>query len=276
MGRNQRLVYLRMTGWGQTGSMAGDVGHDINFLAMSGALAHIGRADQPPTPPLNVVADFGGGGMLAVVGVLSALFERSTSGHGQIVDAAMVDGAATLMAPLFGAWSSGFWSAERGRNLLDSGAPFYDCYATADGGWMAVGAIEPQFFSNLLAVLELSEADVGEQHDHEGWPRMRERFAATFAQRSRQEWTELFAGVDACVTPVLDMGAAPHHPVARERASFVTLNGVSQPAPAPRFSRTPPQQPSPALDYQDPHVALAGWNIDRGRIDHLIDEGVVA
>ncbi len=274
--RNERLVYLRMTGWGQSGSMAQSAGHDINYLSMSGALAHIGRLGQPPTPPLNLVADFGGGGMLAVIGVLSALFERSTSGRGQVVDAAMVDGGGLLMAPLFGAWSSGFWNAERGTNLLDSGAPFYDCYETADGGWMAVGAIEPQFFANLLTVLQIDTEEVGDQHDQSGWPRMRELFTRAFAEESREDWTERFAGVDACVSPVLDMGEAPQYPVAIERGSFVSVEGVPQPAPAPRFSRTAPADPTAALDYQDPRAALAGWGIDAERISHLVEVGAIS
>jgi alpha-methylacyl-CoA racemase len=270
LARNPQLVYGRMTGWGQEGPMAGRAGHDLNYLAMAGVLAHVGREDQPPTPPLNLVADFGGGGMLLVVGVLAALVERSASGQGQVVDAAMVDGAALLMAPLFGAWASGFWVRERGTNLLDSGAPFYDSYRCADGEWVAVGAIEPQFFAELLDGLGLAgDPTVPEQHDQHAWPELRRRLAERFATRPRRHWSEVFEGRDACVSPVLDMGEATTHPAAEARSAFVDVGGVMQPAPAPRFSRTPPSAPTAALDVDDPAAALAGWGIDRARVEAL-------
>jgi len=276
LGRNPRVVYGRMTGWGQDGPMAQRAGHDLNYLSLCGALAHIGRAGQPPTPPLNLVADFGGGGMLLVVGVLAALVERSASGAGQVVDAAMVDGAALLMAPLFGAWASGFWNAERGTNLLDSGAPFYDCYECADGGWVAVGAIEAKFFGELLAGLGLDDdPTVPDQHDQARWPELRRCLAEAFAGRTRDEWAAHFEQRDACVTPVLDMGEAVTHPVAVARSSFPTLDGIAQPAPAPRFSRTPPGPPAAAPTHDDAVDALAGWGIDPARAGALMADGVL-
>ncbi|HNE36885.1 MAG TPA: CaiB/BaiF CoA-transferase family protein, partial [Microthrixaceae bacterium] len=272
---NPRLVYGRMTGWGQDGPMAARAGHDLTYLALSGVLAHVGRADQAPTPPLNLVADFGGGGMLLALGVLAALVERATSGVGQVVDAAMVDGAALLMAPLFGAWSSGFWSADRGTNLLDSGAPFYDCYRCADGGWLAVAAIEAQFYSALLDGLGLADEDLPDQHDRSGWPVLRSRFAAVIAGRDRDDWAARFEGIDACVAPVLDMGEAPLHPHARERRAFVDVDGVPQPVAAPRFSRTPAAEPQAARTGTDPAVALRPWGVSSKDVSALVAAGVV-
>ncbi len=272
---NPRLVYGRMTGWGQDGPMAARAGHDLTYLALSGVLAHVGRADQAPTPPLNLVADFGGGGMLLALGVLAALVERATSGVGQVVDAAMVDGAALLMAPLFGAWSSGFWSADRGTNLLDSGAPFYDCYRCADGGWLAVAAIEAQFYSALLDGLGLADEDLPDQHDRSGWPVLRSRFAEVIAGRDRDVWAARFEGIDACVAPVLDMGEAPVHPHARERRAFVDVDGVPQPVAAPRFSRTPAAEPQAARTGTDPAVVLRPWGVSSKDVSALVAAGVV-
>jgi len=272
---NDRLVYGRMTGWGQDGPMALRAGHDLDYLALAGVLAHVGRADQPPTPPLNLIGDFGGGGMLLALGVLAAIVERSVSGRGQVVDAAMVDGAALLMGPLFGAWSSGFWSADRGTNLLDSGAPFYDCYRCADDRWLAVAAIEPAFFAELVDGLGLAADDLPDQHDRVRWPELRERFAGVIAGRSRDEWAELFEGRDACVAPVLDMGEAPRHPHAVARGSFVDLDGVAQPAVAPRFSRTPAAEPEPARVGSDPIVVLGSWGVGDVEARDLVASGVV-
>jgi alpha-methylacyl-CoA racemase len=273
---NPRLVYGRMTGWGQDGPMAARAGHDVTYLAAAGVLAHIGRAGQPPTPPLNLVADFGGGGMLLVVGVLAALVERSVSGRGQVVDAAMVDGAALLMGALFGAHASGFWSDERGTNLVDSGAPFYDCYACADGGWVAVGAIEDAFYAELLDGLGLAgDPSVPPRHDRDRWPELRERFVAAFAARTRDEWSDVFAGRDACVEPVLTMGEAPAHPHAVARGAFVRLGDVEQPAAAPRFSRTPPGPPQPAHTHDDALAVLAPWGVGATRVEELRSAGVL-
>ncbi len=270
LGSNERLVYGRMTGWGQVGPMAPRAGHDLTYLALSGALAHIGRAGQPPTPPLNLVADFGGGGMLLATGILAALVERATSGRGQVVDAAMVDGAALLMAPLFGAWSSGFWNVERGTNLLDSGAPFYDVYECADGGWLAVAALEPQFYAQLLEGLGLADDDsLPGQDDHTRWPELRTAIAGAIAQRTRDEWAARFEGTDACVAPVLHMGEAPTHPHAVARGAFPDVEGVPQPAPAPRFDRTPADPPRAALEDQDPTEVLTAWGADPALIERI-------
>ena len=245
---NERLVYGRMTGWGQTGPLSGTAGHDINYVALTGALHAIGRAGGPPVPPLNLVGDFGGGGMLLAVGVLSALVAARASGKGQVVDAAMVDGAALLALSLAGYVSAGVWSLERGTNLLDSGAPFYDVYETADRRWVAVGAIEAPFFAALLAGLELDPVSLPDQHDRRRWPELRARLAERFRTKTRDEWEQAFAGTDACVTPVLTFAEAPAHPHNASRGSFVELDGIPQPAPAPRFSRTPTATPAPPTD----------------------------
>ena len=274
---NPGLVYGRMTGWGQDGPLAQRSGHDLTYLSVAGVLGHVGRAGQAPTPPLNLVADFGGGAMLLVTGVLAALVERNRSGRGQTVDAAMVDGAALLMAPLYGAWASGFWSAERGSNLLDSGAPFYDCYECADGGYVAVGAIEAPFYAALLDGLGLADdPTLPDQHDQQRWPELRSRIGAVIATRDRDEWAEHFSDTDACVAPVLTMGEAPQHPHAVARSAFVEIGGVSHPAPAPRFGRTPAADPEAAPTTTDPVTTLGEWGIERSEIDALVDDGVVS
>jgi len=252
--RNPALIFARMTGWGQQGPLAPTAGHDIDYIAISGALYPIGRAGERPVPPLNLVADFGGGGMLLALGILAALIERSRSGLGQVVDAAMVDGSALLTAILYGMRAAGTWRDDRGTNLFDGGAPFYDTYETAGGGYVAVGALEPQFYAELLTGLGLAEADLPPQHDRSGWPLLRQRFAAAFAERSRDEWAAVFAGTDACVAPVLGLAEAPVHPHATARDAFVDVGGVVQPAPAPRFGRSaagppaPPPQPGADTD----------------------------
>src|SRR5215471_4654270 len=215
--RNPRLIFARMTGWGQDGPLAPTAGHDIDYIAISGALGPIGRAGEAPVPPINFIGDFGGGGMLMALGILAALVERASSGLGQVVDAAMVDGSALLTSFLYGMRASGAWQDQRGSNLLDGGAPFYDTYATADGEYMAVGALEPQFYAALLHGLGLSDAGLPEQHDRDGWPLLRQRFAETFASRTRAEWERVFAGTDACVAPVLSFAEAPAHPHAQSR-----------------------------------------------------------
>jgi alpha-methylacyl-CoA racemase len=263
--RNPRLVYGRMTGWGQDGPYAAEAGHDITYAAVAGALAHIGRAGQPPTPPLNLVADFGGGGMLLALGVVSAVLSARETGHGQVVDAAMVDGVALLMAPFFMALRSGFFTNERGTNLLDSGAPFYDSYACADGRYVAVGALEPQFYAALVAGLGLDAASLGEQNDKANWPAMRERFAATFLTRTRNEWVAHFAGRDACVAPVNTTEETLADPHLVTRGTVVELDGVPQPAPAPRFSGTPVavDRPAPeAGEHTDEILAGLGYAPD--------------
>lgn len=235
---NPRLVYGRMTGWGQTGPRAAAAGHDIDYLAVAGALHPIGIDGEPPVPPLNLVADFGGGGMLLVVGVLAALHERHASGRGQVVDAAMVDGVALLMAMQHGLIADGLWSDRRGDNLLDGGTPFYRAYRTADGGYMAVGALEPEFFARLLDGLGIAGEGLPEQYDRSGWGQLERRFAEVFATRTRDEWTERFTSRDACVVPVLTPAEATQDPHLIERGTFMEIGGVVQPAPAPRFSRS--------------------------------------
>jgi alpha-methylacyl-CoA racemase len=274
--RNPRLIYARMTGWGQHGPLAPTAGHDIDYIAISGALGPIGRAGQSPVPPLNLVGDFGGGGMLLAVGVLAALVERSRSGLGQMVDAAMVDGSALLTSFLHGMLATGAWQDQRGSNLLDGGAPFYDTYQTADGGYVAVGALEPQFYSALLNGLGLADAPLPAQHDRSGWPQLREQFAAVFAQRTRDEWAEVFAGSDACVAPVLGLAEAGMHPHAKARESFVEIGGVTQPAPAPRFSRSAAARPAPPpRPGADTDTVLAGLGLTDAEIASLRASGSV-
>ncbi len=258
--RNPRLVYGRMTGWGQTGPRAAESGHDIDYIAVAGALHPIGASEVVPPPPLNLVADFGGGGMLLVAGVLAALVERERSGSGQVVDAAMVDGAALLMAMHHGLLGAGLWSEARGDNLLDGGAPFYRCYRTADDRFVAVGALEPQFFADLLDGLGIDGGKLPAQYDRSGWPQWHEHLEAVFATRTRAEWTAAFAGSDACVAPVLTPSEAPLDPHLRHRGTFVTVSGVPQPAPAPRFSRSQPAFPDDG-HRRSPEAVLADFGL---------------
>jgi len=274
--RNPRLIFARMTGWGQDGPLAPTAGHDIDYIAISGALGPIGRAGEAPVPPVNFVGDFGGGGMLMALGILAALVERGSSGQGQVVDAAMVDGSALISSFLYGLRASGGWQDQRGTNLLDTGAPFYDTYATADGGYVAVGALEPQFYAALLDGLGLTDAGLPAQHDRSAWPVLRERFAATFASRSRDEWAEVFAGTDACVSPVLSLSEAPVHPHATARNAFVEVGGVIQPAPAPRFGRSPAGVPAaPPAPGADTDAVLAGLGLAADDVAGLRARGVV-
>lgn len=273
--RNPRLIYGRLTGWGQTGPLADRAGHDIDYLALAGALEPLGRAGQPPTPPINVLGDFAGGGMLLAYGIVAALYERERSGAGQVVDAAMIDGAALLLTPFYAARASGSWG-ERGTNLLDTGAPFYDVYETADHRWLALGAIEPQFYAALLAGLGLTDADLPDQMDVTGWPALRTRFTDTIRTRTRDEWVEQFAAHDACVAPVLTPVEAPEHPHHQARHGFLSLRGAPQPAPAPRFSRSslsaplPPEHPGEATPE-----ALGSWDFEPAEVAQLRDAGVL-
>lgn len=276
LARNPALIYGRMTGWGQQGPLTQEAGHDINYIALAGALGAIGRRGEAPVPPLNIVGDFGGGGMLLAYGVLAALVERASSGEGQVVDAAMVDGTALLMGMIYGMRSAGAWSDERGSNVLDGGAPFYDTYRTSDGGFVAVGAIEPQFFAALVTGLGIDAAQLPRQHDRKRWPEMRSRFADAFAQRTRDEWVAALAGTDACVTPVLSMSEAVKHPHNAARGTFVDVAGEPQPAPAPRFSRTPAKSPEPAPEvgaHTDEVLAGCGYGADE--IAQLRADGTV-
>jgi alpha-methylacyl-CoA racemase len=274
--RNPGLIFARMTGWGQDGPLAPTAGHDIDYIAISGALSTIGRAGAAPVPPVNLLGDFGGGGMLLALGILAALVERASSGHGQVVDAAMVDGSALLTSFLYGLRATRSWQDKRGVNLLDGGAPFYDTYTTADGEYMAVGALEPQFYAALLAGLGLADAGLSGQHDRDGWPVLRERFAARFAERTRAEWEEAFAGTDACVSPVLSLAEAPAHPHARARNAFVEVGGVTQPAPAPRFGRTAAGPPlAPPRPGADTDEVLAGLGLSAADVSDLRARGVI-
>lgn len=273
--RNARLVYGRLTGWGQSGPMAARAGHDIDYIALAGALEPLGRAGQPPTPPINVLGDFAGGGMLLAYGIVAALLERARTGEGQVVDAAMVDGAAIMLTPFYGARASGGWG-ERGTNLLDTGAPFYDVYETADGKWVAVGAIEPQFYAALLERLGLDGDDLPDQMDTSGWPELRKRFDGVFRTKTRDEWAAHVEGVDACVAPVLTPLEAPSHPHAQARDAFLELRGVPQPAPAPRFSRSTLDAPT---EGEHPGAAtadvLADWGFDDTDVTRLVTAGVL-
>ncbi len=271
---NPRLVYARMTGWGQDGPLAARVGHDIDYAAIAGAISMIGEPGRKPVPPLNLVADFGGGGMFCVAGVLAALLERVTSGQGQVVDVAMVDGVSTLLAMAHGQNSAGLLRDERGSNMLDGGAPYYDTYQCADGEYMAVGAIEPQFFAELVRVLDLT--DLPPQNDRATWPATRERFVTAFAARTRAEWIAAFDGVDACVSPVWRITEASADPHLQARQSLIEVDGLTQPAVAPRFSRTPGAVGVPARPPgADTVEALQEWGIDPDVITALRDSGAI-
>ena len=255
LARNPRLVYGRVTGYGQDGPLALVPGHDINYISIAGVLGAIARRGERPMFPLNLVGDYGGGGMLLAFGILCAVYEARSSGQGQVVDAAMVDGAALLSASIHGLRALGHWEGEPGTNMLDSGAHFYEVYEAADGGHIAVGAIEPQFYAELLRVMELDPAEAP-QWDRALWPALKERFAEVFLRRTREEWAKLLESADACATPVLGLQDGPQHPHNVARGTFVEVDGVVQPAPAPRFSRTPP-----AISDQQPSVdeLLRAW-----------------
>ena len=274
--RNPRLVYGRMTGWGQEGPHRDRAGHDIDYIAMSGVLGAIGTADGKPVVPLNLIGDFGGGSLFLVLGVLAAVLECRSSGNGQVVDAAMVDGAASLMTMFYELRAGGWWDGDRGLNLLDGGAPFYDTYETADGGWLAVGALEPQFFATLLRLIGLDAFPVDRQFDRRSWPDLRRQLTDLFQTRSRDDWMEVFADSDACVWPVLSMDEAQRDPSNRARGLFVEVDGSAQPAPAPRFSRTSPEKPSPTPG-PGVHTAAVLRQLGYGddRIQRLHETGAV-
>ena len=278
LARNPKLVYGRMTGWGQSGPMADRAGHDLNYIALSGVLSGIGATPGgKPTVPLNLVGDYGGGGMLLAMGVLAALVNVKMGGAGQVVDAAMTEGAAQLGAIFWGLLASGNWREERGSNMLDGGAPWYDSYRTADGQYMAVGPVEGRFYAELLDRLELADAGLPSQHDRKGWPAIRAAFEAAFARRTRDEWSLAFEGSDACVAPVLSFSEAPRHPHNRARGSFVEVDGVMQPAPAPRFSATPSECPKREPARGEHGVAaLRDWGFDEAAIAALKARGLGA
>jgi alpha-methylacyl-CoA racemase len=278
LARNPRLVYGRMTGWGQSGPYAHTAGHDINYIALAGALEPIGRAGGPPVPPLNLVGDFGGGGLMLAFGLVCALLESSRTGQGQVVDAAMVDGAAVLMTMFHAFTAMGIWNDERGTNLLDTGAHFYDVYETADGRYVSIGSIEPQFYAELLRLTGLAdEGDFAAQMDRSRWPELKARLAEVFRTKTRDEWCEIMEGTDVCFAPVLSISEAPTHPHNVERGTFVEVAGITQPAPAPRFSRTAPEiQRPPAHAGQHTDEILAAVGYDGDRIAALRESGAVA
>jgi alpha-methylacyl-CoA racemase len=275
--RNPRLVYGRMTGWGQDGPLAHVAGHDINYISLAGALAHFARKGGQPTPPLNLIGDYGGGGMLLAFGIVCGVLEARTSGTGQVVDVAMVDGAAMLMAAIWGFRNSGLWLEEPGVNLLDTGAAYYDTYETSDGKWISLGAIEPQFFEEFLQRVGLDPAEYTDRNERERWPAMHETFAELFRTRTRDEWCGLLEGTDVCFAPVLPMSEAARHPHVVARGTIVEVDGDLQPAPAPRFSRTPGTIQGPArLGGADTDATLADWGFSKEEIADLHDAGAVA
>lgn len=275
LARNPKLVYGRMTGWGQEGPLAHAAGHDINYIALTGALNAIGTKEGPPSPPLNLVGDFGGGALYLAFGLVCGILEAVQSGKGQVLDVAMVDGAASLMTSIYGSRSIGAWKDDRQSNQTDGGAHYYGAYGTKDGKFISIASIEPQFYAELLERLELDGADLPEQLDRECWPDLKRKLAALFKTRTRDEWCEILEGTDVCFAPVLSMAEAPEHPHMKARGAFVEVGGVVQPAPAPRFSRTPAgvsaPPPSPG---QDTVAALKDWGIPEEAVSKLLANGV--
>jgi alpha-methylacyl-CoA racemase len=268
---NPRLIYGRMTGWGQDGPLAATAGHDIDYIAVSGVLSMLGRAGERPTPPINILGDFAGGGLMLAYGVLLALIERERTGEGRVIDAAMVDGAAALFAMFYHGVQSGFWGP-RGTNLLDTGAPMYDTYETSDGGYVAVGSLEPQFWTEMITLMGLDAAGLPDREDRSNWPELRARLAEAFGSRTRAEWEAVFDGSDACVSPVLEMGEAADHPHNKARGTFVEVGGVRQPAPAPRLLGVDEQDLSPATRLAD----LTSWGLPEETAARLREAGVLA
>jgi alpha-methylacyl-CoA racemase len=275
--RNRRLVIGRMTGWGQEGPLAQTPGHDINYVALAGALHNIGAANGPPVPPLNLVGDFGGGGLLLAFGLMCALFEARQSGRGQVVDAAMVDGSATLLAGVYAMLAQGVFEEGRGTSILSGGAPFYAPFACADGQYITIGALEPPFYQELVERLDLDRELFGERHDPSRWPAQRAALEAVFERHDREEWCERLQYSNVCFAPVLSMREAPEHPHNRARGTFVERSGVTQPAPAPRFSRTPARLPRPAVaPGSDTTAVLRDWGFSDAEVQQLLDRGAAA
>ncbi|MEC8071206.1 MAG: CaiB/BaiF CoA-transferase family protein [Pseudomonadota bacterium] len=278
LARNPKLIYGRMTGWGQTGTMAHAAGHDINYISLSGVLHAIGEGNSRPTPPLNLVGDFGGGGMLLAFGIVAALYERATSGQGQVIDAAMTDGSALLMNSIFGLMSQGVWNQNRGSNLLDGGAHFYGTYETKDGKHVSLGSIEPQFYALLLEKTGLDQdPDLAKQMSRDDWPMLREKLAAVMATKTRDEWDGIMLGTDICYAPILNFEEAVEHPHNQARQTFVNSADITQAAPAPRFSRTEPELPQPPVaPGQHTDEILAGIGLGAAAIVDLKESGAVA
>lgn len=277
LARNPRIVFGRMTGWGQDGPLGNAAGHDLNYIALTGALHAIGEKGQKPVVPLNLIGDFGGGGMLLAFGVVCAMLEAQASGKGQVVDAAMVDGASALMTMMYGAFQSGFWQNTRGSNMLDGGAHFYGVYETADGKYVSIGSIEPQFYALLLEKLGLAGEELPHQHDARHWDALKQRFAEIFRSRTREEWCRIMEGTDICFAPVLGFDEITSHPHIKARGTFIEDDGVWQPAPAPRFSRTPPERPTPAVAIgADTDALLAEAGFSAEQIARMRAAGTVA
>src|SRR5229473_1615663 len=275
--RNPRLVYGRMTGWGQEGPLAHAAGHDINYIALAGALHSIGRKDERPVPPLNLVGDFGGGALYLALGVVTGLLEAQKSGKGQVVDTAMVDGVASLMTAIYGMRGAGVFTDNRGENMLDTGAHFYDAYETSDGKYICIGSIEAKFYEELLRLSGLKDEELPRQLDRKSWPAMKERIAKLFRTKTRDEWCRIMEGSDVCFAPVLSMEEAPRPPHNRQRATFVEENGVIQPAPAPRFNRTPSAiQRPPAHPGEHTEEALRDWGFSASDLERLRECGAIA
>ena len=274
---NESLVYGRMTGWGQDGPLANAAGHDINYISLSGALAAIGRPGSPPVPPLNLIGDFGGGGMLLALGLVSALLESKQSGKGQVVDAAMTDGSALLMTMIYTMQSSGFWKDSMGSNMLDGGAHFYDTYECSDGKFISLGSIEPQFYKLLCDLAGFDNNLSSDQMSRDGWPEKKKAVKEIILTKTREEWCQIMEGTDVCFAPVLNMEEAPNHPHNKARQTFIELEGATQPAPAPRFSRTNPEvQSSPSLVGEHTDEILQSLNLGADEIEKLKTSGSVA
>lgn len=268
--RNPKIIFGRMTGWGQTGPLAKAAGHDINYISIAGALGAMGYSDRPPTPPLNLVGDFGGGAMYLLSGILAALYERSNSGQGQVIDAAMTDGTASLLSPFFGLMAMNMWTTDRQANKLDGGAHYYGSYECSDGKYISIGSIEPQFYALLLEKCGISDDAFLKQQDQESWPALREKLAQLFLSKTQGEWCTIMEGTDICFAPVLDLGEAPMHPHNVARETYVDFEGVTQPAPAPRFSRTQSNiQSAAALAGEHSEDILSDWGFDSDEIEQL-------
>jgi len=276
MARNPRLVFGRMTGWGQDGPLAHAAGHDINYIALTGALHSIGRKGEAPVPPLNLVGDFGGGGVYLALGVVAGILEAQKSGKGQVIDVAMIDGASSLMAAIYGLRAAGRWTDVRGENILDTGAHYYDVYETSDGKYVSIGSIEPKFYAELLRLGGLQNEELPRQNDRPAWPALKDRVAKIFKTKTREEWCKIMEGSEVCFAPVLSMQEAPAHPHNRQRETFVEVDGVVQPAPAPRFSRTPSAiQRPPAVPGEHTDEALRDWGLSAGELSQLHSSGTI-
>lgn len=270
MARNPRLVFGRMTGWGQSGPLAQAAGHDINYISIAGALGAMGYSDRPPAPPLNLVGDFGGGAMYLLTGVLAALLERNSSGKGQVIDAAMTDGTASLLSPFFGLMAMNMWTTDRHSNKLDGGAHYYGSYECSDGKYISIGSIEPKFYALLLSKCGITDEEFLAQQDQQSWPSLREKLIQLFKRETREHWCKLMEGSDVCFAPILDLAEAPNHAHNKARDTYVDYEGVTQPAPAPRFSRTESEiQSSAAMVGEHTEQVLADWGYSEAEIEQL-------